>query len=829
MNVVLLALICFVGVQTSIATGPSQMYAGAISADSANNVPVRVRGLVAQNSLDQMLLILDGRVVPGAEIVEGERIGALSSLNSAQQGQTVPPTSDVREVAILSPCKARIEEVYCVSNTVVAAENNNGAMSPKYILSFSCVNYPGQLKMNRRADYEGLLEVAIVSKDGHLVVDAPDSEYVQEGGVLLGIWADNQLFLRYEATGAIHSVQTVYPKSQMMNQRFGEGVTLLRFELQAPTAPQSVSPPAQTDYLSQGEPPKEISVSAQEQSEREASKEPSVSDIEMDQSIQPLDTNPNNQEATPESGHLEDLEADAEGADTAPGEESPSKLPIEVALDNSAITYSIMMRNHLRKSRLHNVIQDLDLPYQKPKWIARAPCSGVITSRMLGPGLKRIAQGTVYASIECSSKKKREGSQGARGQEIHLIMPFSMKIGQIKADFRETDKEGLYSARVSKNQCILSGKLVQESKDIPAHVIYGKFQLVTAPCSGVLRITTQVGTSVKKRDSIFHVDCADSPRDPIMHGVTTRAGLVTKFFREDGTDAKTGEAIAIVRNNWKILTSPCDGILMYTEGPGLAKTGTNIAVVICNDDKSRRKNIQATKPFMILENILPNPSFVTRGQPVVIVDASKLAWDVSDELDNSNTISKVYSPSNTKNNIKDSKLPPGVLIQNVASPCSGHLFREMQLKVGSQIDENAIFARIKCNKKKQYSLVSGKTAIILQNSVYEQLGAEMINNYEPETFQVSKGSSIIQIMFIDNLKHHVITSPCDGYGYTFNSVGNKVSKGKYFAAIQCRDEKNNKKTQKIKAVKDMSIVSSYISFKKKFFKGDPLFITVESN
>ncbi|KAJ1607575.1 hypothetical protein OIY81_2901 [Cryptosporidium canis] len=815
MNVVLLALICFAGVQTSIATGPSQMYAGAISADSASNVP--------------MLLILDGRVVPGAEIEEGERIGALSSLNSAQQGQTVPPTSDVREIAILSPCKARIEEIYCVSNTIVAAENNNGAMSPKYILSFSCVNYPGQLKVNRKTDSEGLLEVVIVSKDGHLVVDAPDSEYVQEGGVLLGIWADNQLFLRYEATGAIQSVQTAYPKSQMMNQRFGEGVTLLRFELQAPAAPQSVSPPTQTDYLSQGEPPKEISVSAQEQSEGEASKEPSVSDIEMDQSIQPLDASPDNQEAAPESGHLEDLEADAEGADSAPGEESPSKLPIEVALDNSAITYSIMMRNHLRKSRLHNVIQDLDLPYQKPKWIARAPCSGVITSRMLGPSLKRIAQGTVYASIECSSKKKREGSQGASGQEIHLIMPFSMKIGQIKADFRETGEEGLYSARVSKNQCILSGKLVQESKDIPAHVIYGKFQLVTAPCSGVLEITTQVGTSVKRRDSIFQVDCADSPRDPIMHGVTTRAGLVTKFFREDGTDVKTGEAIAIVRNNWKILTSPCDGILMYTEGPGLAKTGTNIAVVICNDDKSRRKNIQATKPFMILENILPNPSFVTRKQPVVVVDASKLAWDVSDELDSSNTISKVYSPSNTKNNIKDSKLPPGVLIQNVVSPCRGHLFREMQLKVGSQIDENAIFARIKCNKKKQYSLVSGKTAIILQNNVYEQLGAEMINNYEPETFQVSKGSSIIQIMFIDNLKHHVITSPCDGYGYTFNSAGNKVSKGKYFAAIQCRDEKNNKKTQKIKAVKDMSIVSSYISFKKKFFKGDPLFITVESN
>lgn len=104
----------------------------------------------------------------------------------------------------------------------------------------------------------------------------------------------------------------------------------------------------------------------------------------------------------------------------------------------------------------------------------------------------------------------------------------------------------------------------------------------------------------------------------------------------------------------------------------------------------------------------------------------------------------------------------------------------------------------------------------------------MIHNYEPENFQISKKEIILQIMFTNNLKYHIITSPCDGYGYTFNSAGNKVNKGKYFAAIQCKEEESNK-TQKIKAIKDMNIVSSYISFKKKFFKGDPLFIMVESN
>ncbi|XP_664905.1 hypothetical protein, partial [Cryptosporidium hominis TU502] len=42
----------------------------------------------------------------------------------------------------------------------------------------------------------------------------------------------------------------------------------------------------------------------------------------------------------------------------------------------------------------------------------------------------------------------------------------------------------------------------------------------------------------------------------------------------------------------------------------------------------------------------------------------------------------------------------------------------------------------------------------------------MVHNYEPESFQVSKGDIILQIMFIHNIKHHVIVSPCDGFGYT---------------------------------------------------------------
>lgn len=117
-----------------------------------------------------------------------------------------------------------------------------------------------------------------------------------------------------------------------------------------------------------------------------------------------------------------------------------------------------------------------------------------------------------------------------------------------------------------------------------------------------------------------------------------------------------------MRNNWRILTSPCDGLLIYTDTPGLAKIGTNIAVVICNDNKSKRKNIQATKNFMILENILPNPSFVTKNQPLIVVDAAKLNWDIAGDFDELNTIKKIYSPSNTRINIKNPKCKFAIIL-----------------------------------------------------------------------------------------------------------------------------------------------------------------------
>ncbi|KAH8741246.1 hypothetical protein FG386_000153 [Cryptosporidium ryanae] len=124
--------------------------------------------------------------------------------------------------------------------------------------------------------------------------------------------------------------------------------------------------------------------------------------------------------------------------------------------------------------------------------------------------------------------------------------------------------------------------------------------------------------------------------------------------------------------------------------------------------------------------------------------------------------------------------------------------------------------------------------IILQDDAYKK-NIELESDTENESnsalgeIQISKGEKLLQILFIYNIKHYVIKAPCEGYGYTLSSKGKKIYKGKYFAVIQCKDNEKEASKQKIKAVKDMEIITSYISLKKKFLKGEPLFITVEQS
>ena len=76
--------------------------------------------------------------------------------------------------------------------------------------------------------------------------------------------------------------------------------------------------------------------------------------------------------------------------------------------------------------------------------------------------------------------------------------------------------------------------------------------------------------------------------------------------------------------------------MVYTDTPGLSKKGSNIAIVICNDKKLKRRKIQATKSFVILATLLPNPSIVRKKQPLVIVDTSEFNWkSIEDNIEES--------------------------------------------------------------------------------------------------------------------------------------------------------------------------------------------------
>lgn len=56
----------------SFAANSAQAYINIFSPDNAESIPVKVRGLVAQNGLDPMTLLLEEKVIPGAQVEDGE-------------------------------------------------------------------------------------------------------------------------------------------------------------------------------------------------------------------------------------------------------------------------------------------------------------------------------------------------------------------------------------------------------------------------------------------------------------------------------------------------------------------------------------------------------------------------------------------------------------------------------------------------------------------------------------------------------------------------------------------------------------------------------------
>lgn len=67
-----LFLLYLAGLKFSNATDLTQLYASTFSVPSGNEIPIKLRGLVAQNSLDPMQIIFQDKIIPGSELEEGE-------------------------------------------------------------------------------------------------------------------------------------------------------------------------------------------------------------------------------------------------------------------------------------------------------------------------------------------------------------------------------------------------------------------------------------------------------------------------------------------------------------------------------------------------------------------------------------------------------------------------------------------------------------------------------------------------------------------------------------------------------------------------------------
>ncbi|KAK6590381.1 hypothetical protein RS030_162565 [Cryptosporidium xiaoi] len=833
---------------------------GTSTLDFENNINEILRGRVyiMQNNIKPMTLIFSSKVYPQSYIEENEDLGFLES---SSENREFFIAQNKEKVQLTSPCRAVVEQIYTNSGSVLVADNINGSISPKYILSLICKELPQNSILSSRKKKEMdklILSVELSSRENAIITDVPDTEQIEQDNVVLGMWFNDYTYVRYEALSKLNNVISLYDKSQMIGQKFNRGLGLIKFEVEITP----VMAGAELDYQKQ----------IYDVTQLQDTGLPQV--FQTDQTISPETVyNENNFEIQNKGDSIEqiDKKSDVEenkskkkryknevenSRDTEEYDDYGKKEDkkneeeddtIRNALLNAAATYSIITENKMKKDKLHKItnISGLMDP-GNTKWIVRSPCSGVLMTNILEdePGQK-IEQGTLFATVKCNKSKKKSRDKNRELED--LIMPFSIKVTNIKIRLEESEsndsfnsEDGTLYSKVMKNERILSGKLINESKHVPSYLIYGNYQLITSPCQGRMSINKDVGNSVRGREKVFKVRCKNKKDDnydknDTAYGKSVKSGLVAHYFKEHHSVVKTGEAVAIIRNNWRVLASPCDGLLIYTDSPGLARSGTNIAIVICNDNKLKRKKIQATKSFMILATLLPNPSVVRKKQPIVIVDTSELNWEGSkDDIEESDdeseieNVTKTIFPIKEMNNVENTEK----IIQDIISPCNGNLLRHFNHKIGAKIKEKNIITQIKCDDNKIYTFIAGKNIVILQDSVYRKNNEtegekENVSNSSLSEVQISKGETLLQILFIHNIKYYVIKAPCTGYGYTLSSKGKKINKGKYFAVIQCKDGEKEYTTQKIRAIKDMEIISTYMSLKKKFLKGEPLFITIQ--
>ncbi|EEA08411.1 uncharacterized protein CMU_021750 [Cryptosporidium muris RN66] len=769
--------------------------------------PLNAKGIFIHKSPDPATIQYSPRVTKGAIFQEGEILGFLEFQGSIKRRSVT---------TLLSPCIMSISNIFETSGSIVSALYEGRTITPRNLISFNCIEVHSDTYLIIREVSEHnkskskLIDVIMKSSSNIVVISTANMGNLPKGSVLISLWYDQNIYLLFETLQDFYNVRILID-TKVIGVPLIPGIPLINFQYYVETFKEDIKKQyTGMDYLINSD---NFSIKSDFNEHKNNLREAKNKRI----------------------------------ASVTKNQESVNELLL--ALANAAWASSIFIRMKKYKGKLYELKQSPRLN-EKAIWVIYSPCNGkILLSRTFG---KVIPNGSTLAILQCEEIEYHNEDKKSRiviKRNLDIKTPFSLTITKLHIDFIMYSKET--ESYIKKGDKILTGNLTGESENISPYIIFGDVKIITSPCQGKLIASASVGEYIGNNNSLVQVECEGGER---REEIAETSALVSFVFKDDEAEVKDGEALLVLRPKWKILNSPCDGIIIYIESPGVIQIQTNLATIQCKDQILGIQNIQSNKPLTILAHVLPNPSMVVKNQPLIIVDYTE--YQPNEAKQNGelkNKIIKKISP-NKEFAIEYSKIPDEINIQNVISPCNGKFLLQKDHVLGNTIKRQKILANVLCKNGNNIVFQPSKDILILkilplthstsgkdsietkdqEIQVKSQKEKKYTNNssidssFEDLVIDISSGDIIFEILFIHNVKYYITMAPCNGFGYSHNSVGDLISEGQYFAIVQCKTKENKKKsTQKFKSKKDVYIASKYLEYKKEFAKGSPLFIMVE--
>ncbi|KAL7066841.1 hypothetical protein ACR3K2_27260 [Cryptosporidium serpentis] len=772
--------------------------------------PLSAKGIFIHKSPDPVTIQYSPRVAKGAIFQEGEILGFLEFQESIKRRHAA---------TLLAPCIMSIGNIFETSGSIVSAFYEGRTITPRNLISFNCIKVHSDTYLTIRevSEHNGskskLIDVIMKSSSNIVVISTADMENLPKASALISLWYDQNIYLLFETLQDLYNVRILID-TKVVGVPLIPGIPLINFQYYVETFKEDIKKQKYTDM-------------------------DNLTNSDNLNIKSDLNEHKNNLKEVKNKGI----------ASVTKNQESINGLLS--ALTNAAWASSIFIRMKKYKGKLYELKQSPSLD-EKAIWVIYSPCNGkILLSRTFE---KVIPNGSTLAALQCEEIEHHNEDKKNRRivirRNLDIKTPFSLTITKLHIDFVMYSKGA--ECYIKKGDKILTGNLTGESENISPYIIFGDVKIITSPCQGKLIASVGIGEYIGNNHSLIQVECEGGER---REEIAETSALVSFTFKDNGAEVKDGEALLVLRPKWKILNSPCDGIIIYIESPGAIQIHTNIATIQCKGQNLGIQYIQSNKPLTILAHVLPNPSIVVKNQPLIIVDYTEYqSNEAKQNFELKDKIIKKLSPNKKEFSIEYSKMPDEINIQNVVSPCNGKFLLQKNHVLGNVIKRQKTLANVLCKDGnnivfqpskdililKIFPLmhsVSGKDSIETKDQeikVKSQKEKKYTDNssidplFEDLVIDISSGDILFEILFIHNVKYYITMAPCNGFGYSHNSAGDLISKGQYFAIIQCKTNENKKKsTQKFKSKKDIYIALKYLEHKKEFVKGSPLFIMVE--